>query len=74
MKGEIQVEKGVVICFFFEGFGPCSGISHLTHPHLGEISQKKRVLFGRLPLTRQTTTLLIYNWVSVGFGITALFL
>ena len=24
----------------FEGFGPCLGISHPTHPHLGEISQK----------------------------------
>ena len=30
----------------FEGFGPCLGI---THPHLGEISQKKS-FFGRLPL------------------------
>ena len=26
---------------FFEGFGPCLGISHPTHPHLGKISQKK---------------------------------
>ena len=33
----------------FEGFGPCLGISHPTHPHLGEISQKKR-FFLCLPL------------------------
>ena len=26
----------------FEGFGPCLGVSHPTHPHLGEISPKKR--------------------------------
>ena len=24
----------------FEGFGPCLGISHPTHPHLAKISQK----------------------------------
>ena len=29
----------------FEGFGPCLGDSHPTHPHLGEISQKKTVFF-----------------------------
>ena len=29
----------------FEGFGPCLGVSHPTHPHLGEISQKKPVFF-----------------------------
>ena len=29
----------------FEGFGPCLGISHPTHPHLGKISQKKRFFF-----------------------------
>ena len=28
-----------------EGFGPCLGISHPTHPHLGEISQKKTIFF-----------------------------
>ena len=33
----------------FEGFGPCLGVSHPTHPHLGEISQKKRVFFGSPP-------------------------
>ena len=38
------------IFFFFggggvEGFGPCLGIRHPTHPHLGEIS-----FFGCLPL------------------------
>ena len=32
-----------------EGFGPCLGISHPTHPHLGEISQKKRFFFGSPP-------------------------
>ena len=34
-----------------EGFGPCLGISHPTHPHLGEISQKKTVFFLAAPLT-----------------------
>ena len=29
----------------FEGFGPCLGVSHPTHSHLGEISQKKTVFF-----------------------------
>ena len=29
----------------FEGFGPCLGVSHPTHPYLGEISQKKTVFF-----------------------------
>ena len=29
----------------FEGFGPCLGVSHPTHPYLGEISQKKPVFF-----------------------------
>ena len=38
----------------FEGFGPCLGISHPTHPHLGKISKKKNVflaasLMGWLP-------------------------
>ena len=27
---------------WFGGFGPCLGVSHPTHPHLGEISKKKR--------------------------------
>ena len=27
------------------GFGPCLGISHPTHPHLGEISNKQNVFF-----------------------------
>ena len=35
--------------FFFEGFGPCLGISHPTHPHLGKISPKKRFFFGSFP-------------------------
>ena len=30
----------MVIWGGFEGFGPCLGICHPTHPHLGEISQK----------------------------------
>ena len=30
-----------VILGGLEGFGPCLGVSHPTHPHLGEISQKK---------------------------------
>ena len=29
----------------FEGFGPCLGISHPTHPHFGKISQKKTDFF-----------------------------
>ena len=41
-KGKIQVEKGDFQgdLGVYEGFGPCLGISHTTHPHLGEISQK----------------------------------
>ena len=35
----------------FEGFGPCLGISHPTHPHLGKISQRKTFFFWQLPLT-----------------------
>ena len=43
--------KCLEIClwFFFEGFGPCWGGSHPTHPHLGEISQKKTFFFGSFP-------------------------
>ena len=33
----------------FEGFGPCLGISHPNHPHLGKISQKKTFFFGSFP-------------------------
>ena len=33
----------------FQGFGPCLGFSHPTHPHLGEISQKKHFFFGSFP-------------------------
>ena len=32
----------------FEGFEPCLGISHPTHPHLGKISQKN-VFFYTFP-------------------------
>ena len=39
-KVEIRVEKGN-FRGDFEGVGPCLGISHPTHPHLGKISQKK---------------------------------
>ena len=41
-KGEIWVEKGDIRGNLggFVGFGPCLGISHPTHPHLGKISQK----------------------------------
>ena len=39
-----------VICGGLEGFGPCLGISHLTHPHLGEISQEKRVFSYSFPI------------------------
>ena len=42
-EGEIWVEKAIfgAILGGFQGFGPCLGFSHPTHPHLGEISQKK---------------------------------
>ena len=50
-KGENWVEKGDFRGDFFEGFGPCLGISHPTHPHLGKISQKK-FFFWQLPLFR----------------------
>ena len=33
------------IWVFFEGFGPCLGISHPTHLHLGKISPKKTFFF-----------------------------
>ena len=44
-KGDFRVEKGDfrVIWVGFEGFGPCLGISHPTHPHLGEDPQKNIV-------------------------------
>ena len=35
----------------FEGFGPCLGISHPNHTHLGKLSQKKRFYFWGAPLT-----------------------
>ena len=43
-KGEIWVEKGDFRgnLVFFEGFGPCLGISHPTHPYWGKLSQKKK--------------------------------
>ena len=43
-KGEIWVEKAIfgVIWEVFEAFGPCLGISHPTHPYLGEISPQKK--------------------------------
>ena len=49
--GERKVKFGSTMAIFgviwggFEGFGPCLRISHPTHPHLGEISQKKTVFF-----------------------------
>ena len=36
----------------FEGFGPCLGVSHPTHPYLGEISQKKTFFFLAAPLKK----------------------
>ena len=50
--GEIRVEKSRFPGWFggrFEGFGPCLGVSHPTHPHLGK-SPKKRFLFWGAPL------------------------
>ena len=35
-----------VIWVSFEVFGPCLGISHPTHPHLGGISPKKLFCWG----------------------------
>ena len=43
--------------FFFEGFGPCLGISHPTHPHLGEISQKNVFFTPSLSGNTQTTAM-----------------
>ena len=49
--GERKVKFGSKKAIFgaiwggFEGFGPCLGVSHPTHPYLGEISQKKTVFF-----------------------------
>ena len=34
----------------FEGFGPCLGFSHPTHPHLGERDLQKKVCFLLLPI------------------------
>ena len=47
----------------FEGFGPCLGNSHPTHPHLGKISQKKRFFFGSFPNPDHCTPLK-YQYVS----------
>ena len=48
-KGKVKFgsKKAIfgVIWGGFEGFVPCLGISHPTHPHLRKISQKKRNLF-----------------------------
>ena len=50
----------------FEGFGPCLGISHPTHPHLGEISQKNFFFFflggGGSPNTSYGISLLFGVW------------
>ena len=43
----------------FEGFGPCLGISHPTHPHLGKISQKNGFFFGSFPKVNYYST---SNW------------
>ena len=43
---EIPVENAIFRYLGgFEGFGPCLGISHPTHTHLGAVSQKKREAF-----------------------------
>ena len=53
--GERRVKFGSKKAIFgviwggLEGFGPCLGISHPTHPHLGEISQKKPFFFWQPP-------------------------
>ena len=46
-KGEIWVEKGDFRGNLggFEGFGPCLGFSHPSHPHLGEISFSSTFFF-----------------------------
>ena len=48
---ELRVKEAIfgVIWGCFEGFGPCLGISHPTHPHLGKLSEKQ-CFFGSLPL------------------------
>ena len=48
----------------FEGFGPCLGNSHPTHPHLGKVSQKKRLFFLAASLT---------VWEDLDSGIMILF-
>ena len=37
----------------FEGFGPCLGISHPNHPHLGEISKKTFFRGGTFPIPQK---------------------
>ena len=49
--GSKKVIFGVILVFF-EGFGPCLGISHPTHPHLGEISQIKQFFCGGVFLSK----------------------
>ena len=50
-----------VILGGFEGFGPCLGVNHPTHPHLGEISQKKTVFFWQPPLAEVNTSQSVLN-------------
>ena len=60
--GERKVKFGSKRAIFgviwggFEGFGPCLGVSHPTHPHLGEISQKKPFFFWQPPLSAMLNT------------------
>ena len=47
----------------FEGFGPCLGISHPTHPHLGNFPPKKAsfsFFLGELPLIWMSIT--VASW------------
>ena len=52
-KGDLWVKKGdfrgdLCVCFF-EGFGPCLGIRHPTHPHLGILSKKTQCFLDGFP-------------------------
>ena len=53
--GDRKVKFGLKKAIFgviwggFEVFGSCLGVSHPTHPHLGEFSQKKRCFFYSFP-------------------------
>ena len=72
-KGEIRVEKGN-FRGDFEGVGPCLGISHPTHPHLGKISQKKRSFLDASPNADNSLIALISGAGCLGSGSAGVFM